>query len=197
MTIILPRLPRAAGYAIRPVRASEPQRSGTGGSLTPLNRSGDHWAIEVDAGKLALSCGRALLADIVRGVGERIRAPIPEPGIYKGAPGNDVRVKGAGQAGSALILDGLNPSALIRKGWFFTLVTAAGSTAHIVAETVAANSSGEATVTFWPMLWLEPADNDQIVMLNPYIEGLIVDGGDQASGRISAVTTDLFVVEEG
>lgn len=195
MTIILPRLPRGAGYALRFVRASETQRSGRG-SLTPLNRAGDHLAIEVDPGVLATCCGRELLADLARGMGQRLRAPIPEPGTDKGAPGLP-RVNGAGQSGTSLVLDGLTPQYAIRKGWFFTVVTSDGPTAHIVAEEAIASADGEVTVTFWPELWLEPADGDLIEIAEPYIEGLIVDEGDQSSGRFASVTTDSFVIEEG
>jgi hypothetical protein len=195
MTIILPRLPRGVGYAVRFVRASETQRSSRG-SLTPLNRPGDHWAIEVDPGVLAVSCGRELLVDIARGMGERIRVPIPERGVDKGAPGSP-RVNGADQAGTSLTLDGLTPQYVIRKGWFFTVITPDGPSAHNVAEEVVADADGEATVTFWPELWLEPADNDVIELPEPYIEGLIVDDGDQTSGVFAAVMTDSFVVEEG
>ncbi|MGV8954238.1 MAG: hypothetical protein ACOH2M_24280 [Cypionkella sp.] len=196
MTIILPRLPRGAGYALRFVRGSETQRSATGGALSPLNRATDHLAIEVDPGVLATCCGRELFVDIARGVGERIRVPVPEPGVDKGAPGSP-RVNGADQAGTSLILDGLTPQYVIRKGWFFTLITAAGPTAHMVAAEVTADADGEATVTFWPALWREPADNDAVEISEPYIEGLIVDDGDQTSGSIAAVMTDSFVVEEG
>jgi hypothetical protein len=195
VTITLPRLPRGAGYAVRFVRASETQRSGMG-SLTPLNRAGDHFAVEVDPGVLAISCGRELLADLARGHGERLRAPLPEPGVDKGAVGAPL-VKGADQAGTSLLIDGFTAQLAIRKGWFFTLETTDGSSAHIVTAEVIAASNTEATVTFWPELWLEPGDNDPVEFIDPYIEGLIVDEGDQASGRFAAVSTAPFVIEEG
>lgn len=196
MTISLPRLPRNAGYALRFVRNSEVQRSGTGGALTPLTRAGDHFAMEVDPGPLAAMCGRELLADLARGVGERVRVPLPEPGIDKGAPGTPL-VNGADQAGTSLDLDGLTPQFAIRKGWFITLETTDGATAHIVTAESIADADGEATVTFWPELWLPPADNDAVEISEPYIEGLIVEDGDQTSGLSRAVLTDSFVVEEG
>ncbi|KQY96406.1 hypothetical protein [Brevundimonas sp. Root1423] len=55
----------------------------------------------------------------------------------------------------------------------------------------------DATVTFWPEMWLEPSDNDVIEMIDPYLEGLLVDEGDQTSGRFAAVSTAPFVIEEG
>lgn len=196
MTITLPRLPRGAQYALRHIRNSQVQRSGTGGSVTGLNRPGDHWAVEVDPGVLGTACGRALLADIVRGSGERLRVPLPQPGVDVGPIGAP-RVKGAGQSGSTLLMDGLTPGIIVRKGYFFTLETTDGPTAHIVTALAVADDEGEATVTFWPMMWLEPADSDVIEMAEPYIEGLIVDDGDQTSGVFAAVTTSPFVIEEG
>lgn len=164
--------------------------------MTPLTRTGDHFAMEVDPGALSTACGRELLADLARGVGERIRVPLPEPGVDKGAPGTPL-VNGADQAGTSLDLDGLTPQFPIRKGWFITVETADGSSAHIITSEVIVDAAGAATVTFWPELWLPPADNDAVEIVDPYIEGLIVDDGDQTSGLAPAVMTDSFVVEEG
>lgn len=197
MTIILPTMHRGAAYALKPVTASEVQRSGTGGSLTPLNRTGDHWALEVDVGVLATECGMELLADLVRGTAERIRVPIPQPGVDTGTPGAPA-VKGAGQAGSSLILDGLTPQYVLKKGRFLTVETEDGSSAHAITAEVVADADGEVTVSFWPMLWLEPGDNDTVEIAEPYIEGLKVESGVQtSSGRFASVTTDSFVIEEG
>lgn len=195
-TIVLPPLARQTEYLLREVLNSEVQRAGTGGSLTPLTRAGDHWAIEIDVRALRTECGRELLADLVRGVANRVRVPIPQPGVDTGAPGVP-RVKGADQAGTSLVLDGLTPQYVIRKGWFFTLETAEGATAHIVAAETVVASNGEVTVSFWPELWLAPADNDLVEIAEPYLEGLVVDRGGQASSQIAAVLTDAFVIEEG
>lgn len=196
--IRLPRLPRGAEYALRHVRNSETQKSGTGGSLTGLNRAGDHWAVEVDPGVLGVACGRELLADIVQGTSQRIRVPLPMPlsaesGLAIGAP----VVVGDEQAGSQLAITGMTPNMFIRKGWFFTLETADGASAHIVTAEVVADADGAVTVSFWPMLWLPPADGDRLEFEAPYLDGLIVDEGDQASSLFKAVRNDPFVVEEG
>jgi len=177
MTIILPPAARNTDYLIRPVRNSEAQRAGTGGALTSLRRPRDHWAIEIAPGALATSCGRRLLADIVRGVGERIRVPIPQRGLDTGEPGSPV-VRGEGQAGSSLRI--------------FRLASA-----HILTADVVANGSGEAVLSLWPMLWLEPRDGDPVEVRAPYVEGLIVDEGGQASAGFPAVMTDSFTIEEG
>jgi hypothetical protein len=196
LTITLPRLHRQTAYALRPVRGSEVQRSGTGGAISPLNRAGDHWAVEVNVRALETLCGRALLADIVRGVGERVRVPITQPGIDVGPVGSPV-VDGDGADGSSLPLTGLTANLIIRKGYFLTVETAAGATAHIVTETVVVGADTKAGVSIWPMLWLEPADGDRVEMVDPYLEGLIIDSGTQGVAGLPAVLTESFVVEEG
>lgn len=164
--------------------------------MSPLNRTGDHWAVEVDARALGTSCGRALLADIVRGAGERIRVPVTQPGIDVGPVGAPV-VDGAGIAGSVLPLTGLTPNLIVRKGWFLTIETGAGASAHIITETVVVGSDSTAEVAIWPMLWLEPEDGDRVEMVAPYIEGLIVESGGQGVGGLPVVVTDTFLIEEG
>jgi hypothetical protein len=196
VTIILPPASRSTDYQLRPVRNSEPQRAGTGGSLTPLSRLGDHWAVEVAPGVLATLCGRRLLADIVRGVGERIRVPIPQPGLDTGEPGSSV-VRGNGQSGSTLALTRIAPHYPFQKGQFVTVVTAGGASAHILTADVAASAGGEATLSFWPLLWLAPSDGDRVEVRDPFLEGLIVDEGGQSSSSFAAVTTDSFTIEEG
>lgn len=196
MTIILPPASRSTDYQLQHVRNSEAQRSGTGGSLTPLRRTGDHWAVEIAPGVLGTLCGRRLLADIVRGVGERIRVPIPQPGLDTGAPGSPV-VDGAGQAGSTLALKNVTPHYAFQKGQFVTVETAEGASAHLIDTDAVADAAGGVTISFWPMMWLEPADGDSVEVSDPYLEGLIVDEGGQSSGSFAAVTTDSFTIEEG
>lgn len=204
--IKLPRLPSSTAYSLRMVRNSDVQRSGTGGALTPLNRQGDHWAVEIDPGLLALHCGLELLSDIACGAGERVRVPLPSSprGVSAGpAP----VVNGGDQAGRTLSVTGLYDT-LFRKGDFFTVVTAEGPTAHQLRETVQA-SGGMADFSFWPSLWLPPADGDAIELNNPYLEGLVVEEGTQtwknrrqpkySNNRHLAVgvLTDKFLIEEG
>ena len=215
-TMYLPRLHREMGYELKPVRNSVVQRAGTGGSLTPINRTGDHWSVEIDVGTLSISCGRELLADIVRGPSERIRVMLPQNGIDIGAPGglvvphsdgsyfsggsgyvSRISVDGDGQEGNTLAVKLFTPGYVARKGFFFTLETAAGSSAHILTETLVADASGLAELRFWPMLWRPPADNDAVIFSAPYFEGFIVDDGGQSFGVFKSVRTDSFVIEEG
>lgn len=208
---------RETTYDLRPVRNSTIQRAGTGGSLTPLNRPGDHWEIEIDPGPLATLYGRSLLADLVRGVGQKARLLIPQRGIDVGAPGGtpvphsdgswfsdgagyasySPRVKGDGQSGDTLIVRDVTPHYAIRKGMFLTVVTAEGPTLHIVTKEAVADGGGDLTIPIWPMMWREPVDDDRVELAQPYMEGFIVDDGGQQSGVFRSVRTDSFTIEEG
>ena len=210
-------LGRTAGYNLLPVQNSRIQRAGTGGSLSPISRVGDHWAIEVDTGTLATSCGRALLAKIARGSGGRLRVPIPQKGINLGHRGDAVpephsdgaffsdgtgyslgmpRVKGDDQSGSSLLVSAFAGETMA-EGRFLTIETATGATAHIVTAPAEADSDGNLLIPIWPMMWRAPADGDRVEVVEPYIEGYIVESGGQAFQLFAAVRTDAFMVEEG
>lgn len=195
MTIVLPRMPRNTAYTLRPVRQAGVQRAASGGARLPINHPGDHWSIEVDAGALGIACARELLADILRGAGELVRVYIPQPGVDTGTPGAP-RVKGAGQAGSSLLVDGLTPYFAVRKGWFVTVVTGSVGRPYLVTAEVIADENGEASLPLWPMLHVQPADNDDVEIAEPYLDGLITEGGDENSGLLPVGVPDSFVIEE-
>lgn len=195
MTIVLPRMPRNTAYTLRPVRQTEVQSAAAGGARLPINRTGDHWSVEVDTGALGIVCARELLADILRGAGEMVRVYIPQPGIDTGAPGAP-RVKGGDQAGSTLLVDGLTPYFAVRKGWFVTVVTDGVGRPYLVTGEVIADAAGEATLPLWPMLHVQPADNDAVEIAEPYLDGLIVEGGEENSGLLPVGVPDSFVIEE-
>ncbi len=219
LTYPLPLSPfhRTTGFNLRPVIAASMQRSAIGFPVSPLDGMGDHWAVEVDPLAMGTECGRRLLSKLVRGPRRRVRVPIPQRGFDIGQPGglravphgdgaffSDVtgyapirpRVDGSGQSGSTLRMIGATPGYVVREGLFFTLETRFGSSAHIVTEDAVTDDAGRVEVAFWPMLWRDPADGDHVEMFEPYIEGLVVDQGGQASVGFPAVTTDPFTVEE-
>nr|WP_314437618.1 hypothetical protein [uncultured Brevundimonas sp.] len=210
---------RTTGYNLRPVHASEMLRAAAGFPLTPVNGLGDHWALEIEAPVMAALCGRALLANLVRGVSRKVRIPIPQRGIDIGLPGETEavphsdgslfgdatgyapvtpRVDGDNQSGSALSLKliGARPGYPIRPGLFFTLETRLGSSAHIITEAATVDDAGRVEVAFWPMLWRDPSDGDHVEMFEPYIEGYVVAQSGQSSGVFKAVRSDAFTVEE-
>lgn len=196
MTIILPRLHRSAEYEMKPVYAgTETLQPATGGPRMPVDRPGDHWALEIDTGTLRTSCGQALMADIVRGRAQPVAIQIPEPGIDKGSPG-DLKVDGAGQAGEFLNVRGGNPSVIIRKGWFISVYSGGHWYAHMVTQTTANDLAGSNTLSLWPMLRAPHADNDLVEVAKPMIEGLVVEGGDYGVRRPHIVRPGTILIEE-
>lgn len=194
MTIILPRFRKQTDYLLRKVSASRVARA-TNGARLPLNRPGDHFALEIAPGVLGAICGRELLVDILRGNGQTVRAYIDQVGIDAGAVGSPL-VARADQWGESLDLDGFTPWFAIRKGWAFTIVRDSLPSLHFVAEEVIADVNGAATVEFWPPLRTATADNTEIEMVEPWIEGSIDEGGDHETGGFKALTLDSFTIEE-
>lgn len=196
MTIILPRLHRSAEYEMKPVYAgTETLQPATGGPRMPVDRPGDHWALEIDTGTLRTSCGQALMADIVRGRAQPVAIPIPEPGIYKGAPGK-LKVDGAGQTGEFLNVKGGTPAGIIFKGWFISIYSGGHWYAHMVTQTTANDIAGYNTLSLWPMLRAPHADNDAVEAVSPMIEGLVVEGGDYGVRRPYIVRPGTILIEE-
>lgn len=180
---------------MRPVREGRVLRAATGGARLPISRLGDHWAMEVDPRVLGIDCGRELVADVLRGSTEAVRAYIPNPGVETGAPGTPL-VAGGGQSGSTIDLDGLTPQFVVRKGWFITVETSGSSRAYMVTEEAVVAADTTVTLSLWPMLHVQPSDNDPVEIAEPYIEGLVDDGGEHEVGLIAATQVDSFLIEE-
>lgn len=192
--IQLPPLPRETEYSPRPVREGEPLRAATGGARLPINRGGDHWAMDISLPDMDAECGREIVADLLLGSGQTVRVYLPQSEIKTGAPGSP-KVKGAGQFGSELDADGFTPYAVIRKGWWVTIETGGRGRLHLTQAEVIADAAGEATLSLWPSL-RAPADNDDIEIIDPYIEGTLERGGEHGAGILPTLSIDPFTVEE-
>lgn len=195
MTIALPAFHRATDYALRPVRGSRPARSATNATRQPNNRTGDHWSMEIAPGALSPTCARSLLADVLQGVGEPLRAYIPMRGIEMGTPGLPL-VAGADQVGGSLTTDGWTPHYSIPKGTMFNVMLASAPSLHITTAAIVAAADGTATIPFWPDLRDIPDNNTPLEFVAPFIEGLIDEGGDHESGLNAAIFIEGFVIEE-
>lgn len=181
---------------MRPVyAASEPLRPASGGPVLPSDRTGDHWALEFDPGPMMAECGLSLVADLVRGRGERIAIPIPQPGIDTGAVGLPV-VDGAGQSGDTFALTGFEANYVIRKGLFLSVLTDGKWTAYMIGGEVIADADGDAEVPVWPMMHVPHEDGDRVEMTEPVIEGLLSEGGAYEGAGRSGVAPGTVVIEE-
>jgi hypothetical protein len=120
--------------------------------------------------------GRQWIAALLRGKSAGVRMPWPLQGFKPGVPG-PVKVNGAGQAGTSLVVDGATPNYVFRAGQPFNHETATGERLlYFVAEEEIANGSGQATLTIEPMLRVEPGDNDDLDFGAPTIEGFLGAG---------------------
>ena len=173
MAITLPALPRQAQYNMRDVPAGSGMLSPAfGGPDNPLSRMGDKWAIDVVIPSLRWAgCGASLTADLLQGRRELLGLTIPEPGVTQTGFGTPL-IKGAGQSGSAIDLDGLTAGAVIPKGKFIEIVTGGYSYVHMVTAEATADGAGEvAGLAIFPMLRVSPADNATVNIANPRIWG--------------------------
>ena len=90
-------------------------------------------------------------------------------------------MKGAGQAGTSLTIDGLPDGYVIRKGQFLSVVSA-GQLFLYRAKASATSVAGTATVSLRTMLRRPPNDNDVVEIAQPMIEGFVRDLGEWAVG---------------
>lgn len=167
-----------------------------GGPIQKLNRLGSRFRLNIimppmPSGKL----GRQWVARLVRGKFDGVRMELPAPSFDPGVPG-DIRVNGAGQSGSSLVVDGATPNYIAREGQFFSIETAGTHHLYMVAAETIFNSSGQATVPIAPMLRRQHADNDLCHFGKPMIEGLIM--GDEFAWQVAVehITQIEFAITE-
>lgn len=82
-----------------------------------------------------------------------------------GVVSGTILVKGAGQTGQSLIVDGFTPSTanVFVAGDQIQI----GNYLYMILNTVSSNGSGEATLDIWPALRSSPADNASVIYTNP------------------------------
>jgi len=86
----------------------------------------------------------------------------------RGVGGGTPLVKGAGQTGSTLLIDGcpISTTNWLKKGDYFQLGTGSSSRLHKLIENASTNASGEVTLEFRPSLRGSPADNAPLTITN-------------------------------
>ena len=192
-TIVFPELHRSARYLMRKVYAASETPRPAFGPGRPVDRPGDHWLIEVEAPAMRAGCGLAFMADIIQGRRTRIR--VPQPDIDPGAVGNPT-VMGADQTGEQITLQGLTPFFAVRKGWFLSIVTEGERYTYQGAAEAVADGDGEVTLPIWPMLMVPHSNGDTVEIAEPWIEGVLVEGGSFEIGRPAAVRPGAFTIEQ-
>jgi hypothetical protein len=110
--------------------------------------------------------------------------------------GQSPLVKGAGQTGKTLLIDGLTPTTTtVIKGDWFQLGSGATSRLHRLTASGTVNGSGEITLDFWPSLRVSPADNAALTLSSA--KGLFMlaqnsSGWTQEDGRDSGISLECI-----
>lgn len=169
MALALPDWPCPAEMTPRLVTGRSELRTAWAGLGPRLSRGASHYAFDIvlpvqtyldaqDWGALDDEDGTVTLQ-------------LVQPGLDTGAPGTANRIKGAAQAGSSLIIDGVTPGYVFRRRQFLSVATGGRLYLYRAASEATANTSGEITILLQTMLRVSPGDNDVIEIARPRIEG--------------------------
>lgn len=200
--ILLPDLPGQTTYTPRPRRFGVDQTPEGGGREDRLTRMGTRWSIDVKLPPMDYVLAMPLLAALADAEGQTVLLPWPQPGLVMRGRSGEVRVKGAGQTGKTLAVDGGGVGYPVRAGQFFSLKVDIGGGAfqrflHQKDQTAARfDEAGEALLRFSPMLRLSPPDNTLVEIELPMIEGFLSLSGDPYDlGQIEDVGLGFTVSE--
>ncbi len=182
--LTFPAYPPPSSVDIRLISRTNELTSAFGGPTQRINRTGSRFAIDVTLPPMNGETARPWLAALAaassatpaRMAFPQGRAVIPATATTEG-PTPGVKVNGAGQAGSTLIVDGLIPGVSLPAGHALSVITAGVPYLYLLTAPFTANGSGQATLAIGPMLRRSPADNDEVLLEEPIIEGWAFSGG--------------------
>ena len=179
MTVLtLPTDPAPANMAIALVSAKNTLTPAFGGAEQELLRKGTRYALTFSMP--VMTYVQSMEWDDLMAEGDTVLMRVFQPGLVIPNPGTPL-VKGAGQAGTSLVIDGLPNGYVIRKGQFLSVVSA-GQRFLYRAKANATSVAGTATVPLRTMLRRPPNDNDVVEIAQPMIEGFVRDLGEWAVG---------------
>lgn len=171
MALILPSDPAPRRMNVRPVSARNELTPAFGGDSLRLNRKGTKYAADIEFPPMTYAQGNDFTD--LDAEADTVVIEVRQPGIDTGAPGAANLVKGAGQSGSSLLIDGVTPGYVFGKGWYLTHVNAGRRRLYRSADTAVANVDGEITIPLRTLLRFPPADNDVVLLARPEIEGYV------------------------
>jgi hypothetical protein len=179
MTVLtLPTDPAPAKMGIGMVSAKNTLSPAFGGAEQELLRKGTRYALTFFMPPMTYV--QSMDWDDLMAEGDTILMRVFQPGLVIPNPGTPL-VKGAGQAGTSLTIDGFPNGYVIRKGQFLSVVSA-GQRFLYRAKASATSVAGTATVPLRTMLRRPPNDNDVVEIAQPMIEGFVRDLGEWAVG---------------
>ncbi|MRL69908.1 hypothetical protein [Brevundimonas sp. SPF441] len=169
--LVLPTDPAPANMGIAMITAKNVLAPAFGDGEQELLRKGSRYALTFQMPPMRYVT--SMDWDDLMAEGDTVVMKVHQPGFDTGAPGTP-RVNGAGQSGSALVIDGLTSGYVIRKGQFLSVITQGRRFLYRAKANVTV-SSGTATVPLRTMLRFPPADNDVVEIAQPMIEGFVRD----------------------
>jgi len=193
MAIALPDWPYPAAMTPRLVSGRAELRPAWGGDIQRINRAGSRFAMDVTLPVLTYMDAQDW-SDI-NDETATVTMQIVQPGLDVGAPGVTL-VKGAGQSGTTLIIDGFTPYYVLRKNQWISVSTSGRLYAYRVKTEVAADATGEASVVLTTMLRAVHADNDPVEIAEPRIEGFATVPEDAWATNTAGHVALSFTIEE-
>lgn len=174
--LTLPTDPAPAKMAVAMVSAKNTLTPAFGGAEQELLRKGTRYALTFSMP--VMTYVQSMEWDDLMAEGDTVLMRVFQPGLVIPNPGAPL-VKGAGQAGTSLVIDGLPNGYVIRKGQFLSVVSA-GQRFLYRAKASATSVAGTATVPLRTMLRRPPNENDVVEIAQPMIEGFVRDLGEWA-----------------
>lgn len=176
--LTLPTDPAPAKMGIAMVSAKNTLTPAIGGAEQELLRKGTRYALTFSMP--VMTYVQSMEWDDLMAEGDTVLMRVFQPGLVIPNPGTPL-VKGAGQAGTSLTIDGLPNGYIIRKGQFLSVVSA-GQRFLYRAKAGATSVAGTATIPLRTMVRRPPNDNDVVEIAQPMIEGFVRDLGEWAVG---------------
>lgn len=132
---------------------------------------GKRWACEVQIVPMKRADAAEWIAFLasLRGRRGTFYLSPPAEGSGRGALSGTPLVKGAGQTGGTIVIDGCGTSVTnwVRKGDWLQFGSGSSSRLHMSLTDASSNGSGEVTLELWPGPRTAPGDNSAVVVSNP------------------------------
>lgn len=189
---VLPTNPAPRKMTIGVVSAANELTSATNSADQEIDRKGTRFALTFEMPPMTYVTSMGW--SDVRRKGVTVAMRVFQPGLVIPAAGTP-RVKGGGQGGSTLIIDGLPNGYQMKKGQFFSVVISGQRYLYSLDADATANGSGEVSLLLEQMLRYPPADNAVVEVEQPIIEGFPRDVQEFEVG-IERLVSLVFTVRE-
>lgn len=189
--LTLPTIPAPSRMAIGHVSTANVLESAVGADEQEIRRMGSRYALTFSMPPMSYT--KAMTWGDLKAEGATVVMRVYQPGFDTGAPGTPL-VKGAGQQGSVLVVDGLTNGYVIKMDQFLSVITAGRRRLYRAASDVTV-SGGQASIPLRTMLRYPPADNDVVEIAQPMIEGFSRDVSEIEVGPDRLVVLSFTVRE--